>query len=265
MSKIKFSLFAALLFLLVAPAILPAQTTFVEEPYAPVRFGLKGDLGLGFYFPGQLNDLVLDEWNDLTSGVLTDEEKPTPFIVNIPFRMAGFIRLQQRLQGELWVEGMAGNSSGWNVDILNSSYGSSQREHDEVTFTPSYSAIGISGVLLAGEPDARIRPTVGLGIGNYSGKVKIASKGYIRGTSSDYSWDDEYEYKGSTIGVSGLVGLTLAVSRNLEFDGHMTLRYANIKELKRGGAILFNRSKGEKVGLNLTGIDFRLGASIILP
>jgi hypothetical protein len=240
---------------------------------APLRFGGSINAGVGFFYPSSANDFiesVLDSViRDLEgrTGISIDRPELVPILVNVPIQLTGFVRVGDSFQAEAWWEVAAANGAGWTLD-QSYSYSDgyqyvSGREHQKVVFTPSWRAIGANALYLAGGPRSRMRPMAGAGLGYYSGTFRVADSGR---SSSGPSWDDEFDYVGNAIGANVILGFSIVASRNLELECRVTGRYANIAELKRGNQVLRDTARGgEKVQMNLSGIDFRFGARVVLP
>ena len=234
----------------------------------PLRLGVSVNGGVGFFYPSAANDFVqyaLDSEVDTLRTLLSSvpELNPVPLLVNVPVQVLAFARVTDSFQAEAWWEAGTANGSGWTLDE-SIHYGFEMAAfHEKVTFTPSWRALGANAVYLAGGPNGRMHPMFGAGLGYYTGTFLMEYSGY---NSAGAAWNDKYRYVGKGFGANLIAGLSFALVRNLELGLRVTGRYANIPELKRDGVVLRNPDReNEKVSLNLSGIDFRLGASVVMP
>jgi hypothetical protein len=234
----------------------------------PLRLGVSVNGGVGFFYPSSANDFVqyaLDSRVDTLGSLLgsVPDLNPVPLLVNVPVQILAFARVSESFQAEVWWETGTGNGSGWTLDE-SYSYGYEWATfHEKVVFTPSWRALGANALYIAGGPHGRVHPMFGAGLGYYTGTFLAE---YSGSTSTGTTWNTESRYEGKGVGGNAIVGISFAVARNFELGLRVTGRYANIPELKRDGVALRNPDQGnEDVALNLSGIDFRLGASIVLP
>jgi hypothetical protein len=241
----------------------------------PIRLGGSINVGIGFFYPSAANDYIQSQLDDeiLSLGQLVGRDlgrqEAVPTFAYVPVQVAALVRIMDAFQA--WWEAGTANGSGWTLDEFFNGYYEyafyEQVFHEKVVFTPSWRALGANVVYVAGGPNSLLRPMVGAGLGYYTGAFREERSGrYSETGAAPSSWDGEHRFVGDAVGGSVILGFSFVPARNVELECRLTGRYARVPELKLDNQVLRDPAHGnEKVELDLSGVDFRLGVRILLP
>jgi len=257
---------------LASPALAQMFGGSMNPDSAPLRFGIGMTFTTSLYFPGDLNNLV-DDFAEASGAELDGlEVDDTPSLLfGVGGRAQAQLTLGSMLQVEPWIEYLYGGERSVDLYYFETDYDSySLEEGLTLDFKPSYVAPGVTLYVTPGMASG-LYPKLGVGLGIYMGKVKVDQSYeyayYDYGTDMttyDYQSVSE-EYSGTAVGLHGVAGIAFAVTDNIRIEATLVGRYAKIAELENeDGVKLTNPYRGdEKVSLDFSGIDFRLGGSVV--
>ncbi|MCK9618039.1 MAG: hypothetical protein M0R21_09425 [Lentimicrobiaceae bacterium] len=258
-------------FILIAFISLPVLIFSQDKTPFPARGGVGVQGGISIFAPKDLNDFTQDFWDNLTNKFYSygydGSDKAIPIIFGVDYRIKAVGRFANAIQIEAWKENFYATGLEIKTDFYMYGYGYDQHLKANYSFNPTYSAIGASLLFTPGAHKKRAFVTFGAGIGKYEGELEYKRKGYEIVNGQTNTFDETYHYKGDVTGYNATLGFTYVPWRIFEIETFFMGRWAKIPEITdEDGNVFRNQyNNNEKVSLDFTGFDFRLGFKFILP
>jgi len=238
-----------------------------------IRGAVGAQGGFGVFFPTELNNYTKDFWNALIDQYYplhnySGNNPVVPIIIGFNYNIKAALRLINIFQIEAYWE----NYYAIGLQIKSSFYQYGYGLPDmnlEATyqFIPKYEAIGGNLLLTPGAKRKSAFFVIGGGLAQYTGSLKYHEEGTSIINDQKTTFNNTKIYKGTVLGYTFTLGVTIAPNKYLELESFITGRLAKIPEIKDEEGNIFRNPyrNNEIVSLDFSGVDLRIGIKFILP